>query len=52
MLSSSTNDIGDEAYDSRKDKNKLLYSTPKDKNLGRIVDVRYKTMGNNGWAIE
>ena len=52
VLSSSTNDIGDEAYDSRKDKNKLLYSTPKDKNLGRIVDVRYKTMGNNGWAIE
>lgn len=51
VLSSKGNDIGDEAYDPKKDKDKLLYSTPKNKNLGKIVDIRYKTMGNNGWAI-
>lgn len=51
VLSSSASAIGDEAYNPKKDKDKLLYSSPADKNLGRVVSVRYKTMGNNNWQI-
>lgn len=51
VLSSSKKDIGDEAYAPERDKDKLLYSTPKGKNLGKIVDIRYKTMGQNNWEL-
>lgn len=44
--------VGDEVYDPAKDKNKVLYSSPKEKNLGRVVDIRYKTQGASSWQFD